>query len=157
MFIVDNEAKDGLAQFLRVVEFLFGDGNIVAIRDVSVTMGVNSNEQVAFFHLIQTRLGGFHWTRAEGFHPDDVQAKLLQGIMRGTTMFDQVIVSGAEKDFHFALACWVVGYVHSTTKTYLPENLTADCHSNGGGCVFFTLFLDLRISRGYNTRNFSLV
>jgi hypothetical protein len=100
MVIVDDKSKDGLAQFLCMIEFLLGNGKFLIGWNPPVTMGVNADEQFALSDFIQTRLGGFDGTRAEGFHPNDVQAELLQRVMRGFAMFDQVNVGGGEEDFH---------------------------------------------------------
>ena len=47
--IVNDKAKDRFPKFFSVLKFLFGNGNIFAIGNISVTMGVDTYKQVTLF------------------------------------------------------------------------------------------------------------
>ena len=100
IFFVYNKAIDGLAKFFGMQIFHLGDGNIGAIRNISIAMGINANEQVAFFNFFQAGFQGFIWTRTKYFHFDGVITGAFYGFDGRGAIFDQVFVCRANEYFH---------------------------------------------------------
>ena len=100
MFFIDDKTEAILAQFLRQFIFKPGDGFFLAAGHKTVTMGVNADEDIAFFNLLIANRRWFLSLRAEKFHRQRLAIIPDDGLNRFFPIVLQIIKSGRNKNFH---------------------------------------------------------
>ena len=102
---IDDIAETGDVEFLGLVKFLLRDGGFIAGRNGAVAVGIDADERAAAVEFSEDGRFPFIGVAAKVFHLNWLMAQAEDGIAHGSAIVLEVLVGGANEDFHIDRQC----------------------------------------------------